>query len=70
LIFWISDEPRHEKGSTIIGFISYYPQWRQYIFTPQHDPDFSRSCLLEICSFLEEVNKALRQKREPDWEAA
>jgi hypothetical protein len=41
-----------------LGTISRYPQWRQWVFSPDTFGDlvFSASCLREIAGFLTELN--------------
>ena len=41
----------NNKSGATLGFIEWYPQWRQYVFSPL-DAIFSQDCLLDIVDFI------------------
>ena len=46
---WNKNDP-----NLILGYISFYPQWRKYIFHPEQIKSiFDASCLREIADFCE-----------------
>ena len=47
----------------LLAVIKWSGSWRQYVLQPQHDTQWSSSCLIELCFFLEEMNMKHRQKR-------
>ena len=44
-------------SKTIIGTISWYPQWRHYCFFPEEWTVYSDRCLLTISEFITKLNK-------------
>lgn len=40
------------SSNGILGSISFYPQWRKYVFFPVGQTCFDDSCLTEISTFL------------------
>jgi len=45
-----------------IGGIEWSGRWRQYVFTPDKDTQWSNSCLRKIIDFIDKINKAHREK--------
>jgi len=51
-------ECKNNKKGTVLGFIFFYPNWRQYCFTQKEsDVVFSLDCLEDIIDFLKQLNK-------------
>jgi hypothetical protein len=46
--------PHHE----VLGEIRWSPTWRQYIFVPESETDWSLGCLTQVTDFLSLVNKS------------
>ncbi len=52
-----SYECRNVKSQDVLGWVSYYSQWRQYVFTAEKCwPIFNNSCLRDIAEFMEGLN--------------
>jgi len=49
----------NRKSETELGSVSYYKQWRQFVFEPDElgDVIFNSSCLRDIAHFLDQLNK-------------
>lgn len=45
-----------------LGGIKFSGRWRQYIFEPEKNTIWSKSCLLGIIEFLDKINKEERAK--------
>ena len=43
-----------------LGGVSYYQDWKQFIFEPTHGAVFSASCLSDIYDFVRAVNQGER----------
>lgn len=46
----------------ILGAISWYGGWRQYVFLPHPDTIWSDDCLLELSEFLKQLKEARKKK--------
>lgn len=44
-----------------LGFISWYPAWRQYTFHTAPGTIFNKGCMEDLCAFLDEVNTAQKK---------
>ncbi len=53
---------RNISSQVIIGYIKWYPAWRQYCFFPEADTIFSVGCLNDINKFI--INKMNLRKNE------
>ena len=51
-------ECRNNKSNDILGYIYWYPNWRDFVFT-QADSRviFNSSCLLDIVDFIKQIKK-------------
>jgi len=56
-------EVRNKKIFDVIGIISWYSYWRQYIFEMEMCCVFNHTCLKEISEFLEELNINHKEKK-------
>ncbi len=46
----------------LLGIIKFSGRWRQYIFEPEKNTIWSKSCLSGIIEFLDKINKEERAK--------
>jgi hypothetical protein len=46
---------RNIKSQIILGTISWYSHWRQYIFSPWKEVIFSEGCLKDIADFIKQL---------------
>lgn len=51
------------EGDNCIGSIDWYGRWRSYVFNPRPETIFEQTCLRDIAQFIEDENKAQRNKR-------
>lgn len=51
---------RNNNGGYELGFVKWYPQWRQYAFYPAEGTVFNQSCIEDILNFF---NKLERRRR-------
>jgi len=50
------------KSGFLLGQISYYPNWRKYIFSPGPGPSiFDSECLLDIADFIKNMNEGKKK---------
>ena len=47
-----------------LGFIEYYPKWKQYIFEPALNTIYSFECLQDIIDKIKECNILNNEKKE------
>ena len=47
-----------DRHGGILGYVSWSRSWRQYVFCPGPDCDFSAGCLTEIAGFIGEQMRA------------
>jgi hypothetical protein len=43
---------RNNKTSSLLGHVTFYKHWRQWVFTPELDCIFSADCLADIHDFM------------------
>lgn len=58
---------KDSKGSSLLGVVKYYAQWRQYGFYPESGTVFEKTCLNDIkdfCIKLNEKQKLRSRKKE------
>jgi hypothetical protein len=55
---------RAKSDGTRLGRVTFYPNWRQYIFEPGTATLWSVGCLRDVEIFLASVNEARRVQRE------
>lgn len=48
--------------SALLGGITFSGRWRQYIFMPENNTIWNKSCLSGIINFLDKINKEERKK--------
>jgi hypothetical protein len=51
------------KGSCLLGFVSFHPAWRKYVFWPEGETIFDPACLRELADFVERQTNAWKAKR-------
>ena len=52
---WNCVNNRHQ---TVLGVVSYYKPWKQYVFNAEDPADiFSQDCLEDIIDFMKQLNK-------------
>lgn len=58
---------KNKNDGTDLGIISFYPQWRGYVFKPLTNTLFDTKCLIEISTFLTVITtiwrKGVRSKK-------
>lgn len=47
----------NKRSGKQLGQIQWYGPWRQYVFFPYMGTLYSRGCLQDVASFIEEVKK-------------
>ena len=47
---WVYQVNSKRQGS-VIGYIKWFPRWRQYAFFPEPETTFSQGCLKDIWKF-------------------
>jgi len=47
----------NNRGMYSLGTIGWHPGWKQYVFRPQDDTEWSEDCHADIGKFLHELNK-------------
>lgn len=45
-------EVRNKQSDVHLGFVNWYPRWRQYVFCPEADTVFSVGCMKDISEFI------------------
>ena len=48
---------RNRRDASIIGFVRWYPSWRQYCFFPTYDTAWSAGCLADVQGFLKQLKE-------------
>lgn len=43
----------HSKSGAAIGAVEWYAPWKQYVFQPERDTEFSPDCLRALAEFME-----------------
>lgn len=43
----------NNKSGQLLGYIYFFPEWKQYVFSSYNDIVFSVSCLNDIIDFIE-----------------
>ena len=51
------------KGGEELGFIKWYPQWRQYCFISHSSVVYSQSCLEDIAEFIKKLMDERRRNK-------
>lgn len=46
------------KQNALLGQVLWYAPWKQYVFQPDEEAEFSADCLRDIAAFMEKANKA------------
>lgn len=46
---------RNNRSNKELGIIKWYGPWRQYCFSPTVPADYSKGCLNDIASFIEDL---------------
>jgi len=44
-----------KNNDYILGYVKWYPQWRQYCFFPEGKTVFNNSCMQDICGFIDRL---------------
>ena len=44
------------RGGALLGILSFYKPWRQYVFSSQPECIFNNSCLRDVLDYLEGEN--------------
>lgn len=47
----------NKKHGDELGWVSFEPAWKEFVFCPNEMADFSAECLSDLASFLTELNK-------------
>ena len=48
---------RNNKSKGVLGFVTYYAPWWQWVFVPQADIVLSDSCMMDIVDFLKQLKE-------------
>lgn len=43
----------HGRSGAPLGYVEWYKPWKQYVFQPQQDTEFSPDCLRALAKFME-----------------
>lgn len=61
--YWYGIRKNNKSGlAEILGIIQFNGAWRQFVFMPQEDTYWSKSCLERINEFMDKLNKDFRKK--------
>ena len=52
----------NNRDKHLLGLISYYFPWKEYVFSSQEDCVFNNSCLRDVLDFIEKVIPTLPTK--------
>lgn len=53
----------NNRGDSLLGFIKWYPSWRQYCyFTMEQEAVYSKGCLEDIIDFINQLNAKRKEK--------
>lgn len=52
-----------KSSDFLLGIIKWYSRWRQYCFFPTEETIFNTGCLLDISTFIEELNRRHKKRR-------
>lgn len=52
----------NKKAKTILGYVSFYEPWKQYVIEFLEDCVFNVSCLNNIAHFLRQLNQATESR--------
>jgi hypothetical protein len=44
----------NSKRGALLGYIEWLPAWRQYVFIPSPDTEYSHECLSDLAGFLKD----------------
>lgn len=48
----------NNKHKTVLGVVSYYKPWKQFVFNAEDPSDiFSQDCLADIIDFMKQLNE-------------
>ena len=47
----------NRKEQDMLGVVSYYPRWRQWVFEPERYCQFSVDCMQDIIHFINQLPK-------------
>ena len=50
-------------GSHLLGFVSFHPAWRKYVFWPEKNTLFDPACLRDLADFVERQTNQWKAKR-------
>lgn len=45
----------NNKSGSVLGFVTRYSLWKQWVFVPQADIVLSGSCMLDVIDFLRQL---------------
>ena len=48
---------RSRTQGSVLGYVAWFPRWRQYTFDPRAETTFNAVCLTDIARFLDRVNR-------------
>ena len=51
-----------DRRGMLLGQIRWWPSWRQYCFFPHSNTVFSKGCLDDVSSFIEELMQERKKK--------
>lgn len=57
---------RNNRSGGELGRVRWYGPWRQYYYFPVTQAVYSRGCLKDICSFMEDLSEELARGRAKD----
>jgi len=55
---------RNIKSQSIIGWVKWYPYWRQYCFFPEPETVYSVGCLQDIVEFKKSLSPTRKERNE------
>lgn len=54
----------HDRHGGLLGHVSWYGRWRQYVFLPAEGCTFNKGCLYDISKFLDEQMRRWREEKQ------
>lgn len=58
-------EIRNRKSGDVLGYVGYYPKWRQYVSQLHSSAIFNNSCHRDIADFLDQLNEEKKSEAKP-----
>jgi hypothetical protein len=54
----------HQRDGAALGYVEWYPKWREYVFMPGDDVTLSGGCMRDLALFLSKCANKRRKNLE------